>query len=147
MNIIQRLLIELVIYLLVYKVEWGDFHVWYHQESCMFGRQGKEHFIVVNSSFGDVFDKNYFVVSIFLSPQRKFEFQSLMKGIYIPVLKIYVLQCGLTVDLYMFFDLFLSFKDDGELRGLRKRYNTTPHVWLWPHPKTIKWWLSSFICI
>ena len=71
MNIIQRLFIELVIYLLVYKVEWGDFHVWYHQESCMFERQGEEHFAVVNSSFADVFDKNYFVVSIFFVASKK----------------------------------------------------------------------------
>ena len=70
-NIIQRLLIELVIYLLIYKVEWGDFHPWYHQESCMFGRQAKEHIAVVNSSFGDVFDKNYFVVSIVFVASKK----------------------------------------------------------------------------
>ena len=66
--------------------------------------------------------------ALFLSPQRKSEFQRLMEERYLQVLKIYVLQCGLTVDLLMFFYLLLSFKDGGELRGLGKRCNTTPHV-------------------
>ena len=62
---------DLVISLLVYKVEWSDFHIWYLQEQCMFERQGKEHFAVANSSFGDVFDKNYFVVSILFVASKK----------------------------------------------------------------------------
>ena len=37
----------------------------------MFERQGKEHFAVVSSSFADVFDKNYFVVSIFFVASKK----------------------------------------------------------------------------
>ena len=37
----------------------------------MFGRQGKEHFAVVNSSFDDVFDKNYFAVRILFVASKK----------------------------------------------------------------------------
>ena len=70
MNIIQRLLIESVIYLLVYKVELGDFHVWYHQESSFFGRKSKNHFAVANSSFANLFD-NYSNVSIVFVASKK----------------------------------------------------------------------------
>ena len=54
--------------------------------------------------------------ALFLPPQKQSEFQRLLKGIYQPILKIYVLHCGLAVDLQMFFNLSLSlFKDSIEL--------------------------------
>ena len=53
--------------------------------------------------------------ALLLPPQKKSELQRLMKEIYRQVLKIYALQCGLTVDLQMFFYLSLLVKDGGEL--------------------------------
>ena len=65
----------------------------------MFWRQSKKHFSVANSSFADMFEENYFNFSIVFAPSKKSEFQRLMKEIYRPILKIYVFQCGLTVDM------------------------------------------------
>ena len=57
------------------------------------------YFAVVSSSFADVLEENYFNFNIVFAASEKSEFQRLIKGIYQPVLKLCVLQCGLVVDL------------------------------------------------
>ena len=65
----------------------------------MFGRQSKKHSVIVTIGFNDVFEQNYCNFNIVFAVSKNPEFQRLMKEIYQPILKIYLLQCGLTADL------------------------------------------------